>query len=228
MLRPLALLLFSTCASLLWGCEVLIGDECTSAAECSQEEPRLCLTQALEGYPGGYCTIFNCDPGTCPGEAVCVGYRSHLSTTAECSGPFAEARLQRTFCMRSCNSGADCRPGYACIDLGDENPWGAEVLERGRNTKVCALAYSGPEVSQDRSSDVCRSDPNAVPLPTAQTSMPTAEVVDAAGPPLDAASASDAAGPSLDAALANDAAGPSLDAAVAPDASAQTQRDASP
>jgi hypothetical protein len=145
---------------LLFGCEVEIGDECTTAADCSQEEPRLCLTQALEGYPGGYCTVFNCDPGTCPGEAVCVGYRSSLSDTAECGGAFAETRLQRTFCMKSCGSSSDCRSGYACLDLGEDDPWGAVILEReGRNTKVCALAYSGPELPEDRPSDVCRNVP---------------------------------------------------------------------
>lgn len=182
MLRWVSLLLAPTCLGFALGCEVQIGDECTTAAECSQEEPRLCLTQALEHYPGGYCTIFNCDPGSCPSEAVCVGYRSNLSSTPECSGALADTRLQRTFCMRSCNSGSDCRSGYACLDLGESNPWGAVVLEKeGRNTKVCALAYSGPEAPEDRPSDVCRNEPGAATLPTSTPESPAA-IVDASVP----------------------------------------------
>jgi hypothetical protein len=173
------------------GCKVEIGDECTTAADCSQEEPRLCLTDVLEGYPGGYCTIFNCEPSTCPSEAVCVGYRSSLSDTPECSGALSDSRLQRTFCMRSCSGSGDCRSGYACIDLDGPDPWGAEVLERpGRNTKVCALAYSGPDAPEDRSSDVCVNDPGAVPLPEptlpTEPTEPSANGAADAGVPADA------------------------------------------
>lgn len=160
----------------LWfafGCKVEIGDECTTAADCSQEEPRLCLTDVLEGYPGGYCTVFNCEPGTCPSESVCVGYRSNLSDTEECSGALSDSRLQRSFCMRSCSSASDCRSGYACIDLDGRDPWGAEILERpGRGRKVCALPYDGPEVPDERPSDVCVNDPGAVPLPETDPATP--------------------------------------------------------
>jgi hypothetical protein len=201
MFRWPSFVLLSLCSS-VFGCEVEIGDDCTTAADCSQEEPRLCLTQALEGYPGGYCTVFNCEPGTCPSEAVCVGYRSTLSDAAECADGLGTSRLQRTFCMRSCGSSSDCRSGYACIDVAGDDPWGAEVFERaGKNTKVCALAYSGPDVPEDRSSDVCRSDPGALPVPT----------VTAPGVLADGgieSTASDAgmpdAGQDLDAAFAND------------------------
>lgn len=155
-------------APFAWGCEVEIGDDCTTAADCSQSEPRLCLTDALEGYPGGYCTIFNCDTGSCPSESVCVAYRANLSESEMCGGASVETRLQRSFCMRSCSNDSDCRGGYACIDLGVEDPWGAEVVEReGRNTKVCAVAYEGPDIPVDRPSDVCRSAPGSVPLPSA-------------------------------------------------------------
>jgi hypothetical protein len=165
--RVLKLLRLAMASVLLAGCEVEIGDECESTSDCSQSGPRLCLTEALEGYPGGYCTLFNCDPGGCPGEAVCVGYRSGLADTEDCAGARGGTRLQRTFCMRSCSSDGDCRGGYACLDLAGPDPWGAEILEKeGRNTKVCALAYSGPMTPEDRSSDVCRSEPQPPPTVT--------------------------------------------------------------
>jgi hypothetical protein len=204
-------------SNLALGCKVEIGDECTTAADCSQEEPRLCLTDVLEGFPGGYCTIFNCEPGSCPAEAVCVGYRTSLSDTPECSGALSDTRLERTFCMRSCSSSSDCRSGYACIDLAGPDPWGAEVLERpGRNTKVCALAYSGPDIPEDRPSDVCVKEPGAVPAPSAgQATPPLADAGvgrDASVPP-----SADAAAPSADAAATpSDAAAQSGDASTQP------------
>lgn len=170
MLRSLLLPFLGFVSSLAFGCQVEIGDECTTAADCSQEEPRLCLTEPLEGFPGGYCTIFNCEPGTCPAEAVCVGYRTSLSDTDECSGASSDSRLQRTFCMRSCGGSGDCRSGYSCVDLAGPDPWGAEVLESpGKNTRVCAIAYSGPELPEDRPSEVCINDPAAVPPPPTST-----------------------------------------------------------
>lgn len=150
--------LFGLVGGLLLGaCASEVGDECTTSSDCATtESDRLCLTQALEGFPGGYCTEFNCDPGSCPSEAVCVGYRSELANADECDT--GSSRLQRSYCMRTCSKDSDCRGGYACIDVSGDDVWGAEIIETGSrasDTKICALAYSGAD-EDDRSSEVCR------------------------------------------------------------------------
>src|SRR5258705_13828561 len=55
-------------ASLAVGCSPKIGDKCSVSTDCSVQGDRLCdPTQ-----PGGYCTVFNCEPDRCPDESVCV------------------------------------------------------------------------------------------------------------------------------------------------------------
>ncbi|HMR78024.1 MAG TPA: hypothetical protein PKD61_23100, partial [Polyangiaceae bacterium] len=56
----------------LYGCKPEIGDECSVSTDCSNAGERLCDTT----LPGGYCTIFNCEPGTCPDEAGCVAFKN--------------------------------------------------------------------------------------------------------------------------------------------------------
>lgn len=133
-------------------CNAKIGDDCEVSANCSATGDRLCdITQ-----PGGYCTIFNCEPGTCPDEAVCIGYGSLPSPAKACGDLQGGQRLQRTFCMRSCDSNSDCRSGYRCIDMGRENPWGAIVVEaRGTNGKVCTAPFRGEQVSTEQEAGVC-------------------------------------------------------------------------
>jgi hypothetical protein len=106
--------------------------------------------------PGGYCTIFNCEPGGCPEEAVCIAYRNTLAPVGACMDTASRARLERTFCMRRCKSDSDCRGGYACIDMGVENPWSASVAEKpGVSGKVCALPYEGPALDETVNAEVC-------------------------------------------------------------------------
>ncbi len=80
------------------GCSPEIGDECSTNVDCSTAGDRVCDTTA----PGGYCTIPDCDPDTCPEEAVCVAWGEGLS--------------ERTYCVRHCGSDDDCRDGYRCFD----------------------------------------------------------------------------------------------------------------
>ncbi len=83
------------------GCAPQIGDDCTSSVDCSVNGDRVCdLSQ-----PGGYCTVANCEEGTCPEEPVCVEFR------------FEPARSAESWCMAPCESDGDCREsdGYACI-----------------------------------------------------------------------------------------------------------------
>jgi len=80
------------------GCKQHIGDSCGSSTDCSVTGERQCdLAQ-----PGGYCTVFSCDPDTCP-EGACVEWRFIPSRTAE------------TWCMKTCNDTGNCRFDYACV-----------------------------------------------------------------------------------------------------------------
>lgn len=82
----------------LTGCKQHIGDSCGNSTDCSVTGERQCdLAQ-----PGGYCTVFSCDPDTCP-EGVCVEWRFIPSRTAE------------TWCMKTCNGDGDCRFEYSCV-----------------------------------------------------------------------------------------------------------------
>lgn len=176
---------------LIWAsaCAREIGDDCITSADCvSTDANRLCISEQLEGFPGGYCTVFNCEPGSCPGESVCIGYRTSLANAEACSDTTGRARLQRTYCMRHCRGDGDCRSGYACIDVAEDNPWGAEIIESGARasrTRICAVPYSEPPEAPERESDVCQWRP---PEPV--------EGADAGGPAgVDASLLPDAAAP---------------------------------
>ena len=93
------LLLGSLALVALNGCKNHIGDGCGNSTDCSVTGERQCdLSQ-----PGGYCTIFSCDPDTCP-EGACVEWRFIPSRTAE------------TWCMKTCGNTGDCgRREYSCV-----------------------------------------------------------------------------------------------------------------
>ncbi len=94
-------------------CTPDIGDSCLVHSDCSQMGDRICEPN----FPGGYCTIFNCEPGTCPSEADCVAFYSAPSSSSEnlaCADP-TERRFQRT--LRRSNG--EIRSGFA---LGDHVP----------------------------------------------------------------------------------------------------------
>ena len=92
------------------GCQDRIGDACGSSTDCSVTGDRQCdLSQ-----PGGYCTVFACDPDTCP-EGVCVEWRFNPSRTAE------------TWCMKTCNVDGDCRVEYWCVSPSRILPNGDRV-----------------------------------------------------------------------------------------------------
>lgn len=107
------------------GCKPEIGDSCKLSTDCSITGDRLCDTS----QPDGYCTVFNCDPGTCPDEAMCVEFH-----------PNSE-RFARRFCVRGCEAPSDCRPGYACAVLsnaGIDPQRDAKIMEgRPEYSGVC-------------------------------------------------------------------------------------------
>jgi hypothetical protein len=106
--------------------------------------------------PGGYCTIFNCEPGDCPEESSCVIFGVAPSTLEGCEDPHGVTPYQRSFCLKTCDNDGDCRSGYECANFADPaNPWGAVVADG--SGKVCAVPYSGVPITSDivPSTDVC-------------------------------------------------------------------------
>ena len=144
------------------GCAPQIGDECETSVDCSQGGERLCdITQ-----PGGYCTVFNCEPDGCPDDSVCVAFAAQQSSLPECSVGDGLSRFARSFCMASCGSNGDCRSGYDCIDLGVENnPWAAVLVDRDESGKVCISPQVSEPAPADRSSEVCTQTSSELPRP---------------------------------------------------------------
>ena len=114
-----------------WGCKPKIGEDCATSTDCSISGDRLCdVTQ-----PGGYCTVFNCEPNTCPTEAACVAFSEGTCSTASSS-----TRFRRTFCMRECEDDSDCRSGYLCLDLSRDAS--RRVVDTDSGKRVCVLPSS--------------------------------------------------------------------------------------
>jgi hypothetical protein len=137
------------------GCTPSIGDKCVLSTDCSSRGDRLCDTS----QPGGYCTIFNCEPDTCPEESQCVAFDQRVDPA--CYDPQNWARFERTFCMKRCSSDSDCRSGYQCFDLSTQsNPWGASVVDTDPSgLKICISPSSGSSAPADADAGipaVCR------------------------------------------------------------------------
>jgi hypothetical protein len=132
-------------ASLTIGCKTKIGDKCSTSTDCSTQGDRLCDTTE----PGGYCTIFACDPDHCPDEASCVAF--DLQADPVCYSPAHGDRMIRTFCLRGCETQDDCRGGYTCATpemLSAE--WTAVIVDSGTNgVGVCVANHVAPLQSVD-------------------------------------------------------------------------------
>ncbi len=77
-----------------------VGEPCTRDSECESD---FCLTEVLQGFPGGYCVAPCNGDGSCDDpNGICVDVgRQYL-------------------CLGSCTpGGTDCRDAYSCEDLGD-------------------------------------------------------------------------------------------------------------
>lgn len=137
-----ALVLFAAALFAL-GCAPSIGDKCQSSTDCSQLGERLCDTT----QPNGYCTIFNCEPDTCP-DSVCVGFY----TNDQCVDYGQWPRFERTFCMKKCDTDGDCRDGYKCLDPNDPNniARGAHIVDTdvSAGQKVCMAASADPNTQK--------------------------------------------------------------------------------
>jgi hypothetical protein len=77
--------------------EGLVGDACTTGADCGGGDFGGCLGQ----WPGGYCAIdCRAGEGTCGADSICYAFSPTSSQ-----------------CLKVCTAAADCRDGYACLAL---------------------------------------------------------------------------------------------------------------
>lgn len=133
-------------AALALGCTPKIGDDCTVSTNCSTTGDRLCdVTQ-----PGGYCTKFNCEPGGCPEDSVCVNFGTKLSPISGCQASQANSPYKRSFCMANCGSDGDCRSGYVCRE---PEYFRAVLAEHSSGQKVCGVEPNPTPMAN--SSEVC-------------------------------------------------------------------------
>jgi len=150
------LLLVAFGATTALGCKAQIGDECQISTDCSPAGDRLCDITA----PGGYCTVYNCEPGTCPAdESLCVQFGSQRSIRPECIDYQSPSPYARAFCMATCESNDDCRPEYRCESLSGDNPWGALLIDRDRGGRACMVPRSPtdlPALPEDAAGNVCQ------------------------------------------------------------------------
>ena len=94
------------------GCAAEIGDSCSYDVDCSPNMDRNCD----RNQPSGYCLILSCDPDTCPSEAVCIEFTTPCPDgTDEETCEQIEENRERTYCLRHCTGGEDCRSGYECL-----------------------------------------------------------------------------------------------------------------
>ena len=152
-------LLLVALAALAAGCKPKIGDECKISTDCSAAGDRLCDITA----PGGYCTVYNCEPTTCPpGESVCVEFGEQRSPVQACQDKQSPSPYGRAFCMAVCDKDSDCRSGYVCQDFSRQpNDWSAQLIDTDRGNKACVVPFSAAPVEDDGGApgfgDVCRS-----------------------------------------------------------------------
>jgi hypothetical protein len=137
------------------GCSPKIGDKCTVSTDCSATGDRLCdITE-----PGGYCTIFNCEPDGCPDDAACINFGTTLSVgdpgaiIPGCTASQGNSPYQRSFCLASCKTDGDCRAGYSCLEPALV---GGEKADYNRSNKVCAVQLSSVlPVADGGNNEVC-------------------------------------------------------------------------
>lgn len=154
-LRAMTLLVgVGALAMMSTACLTGVGDACLSDVDCGLSQ--VCLTDA-EGFPGGYCTIEDCDINGC-------------DLFSECFLLDIEGQ-DRAVCLEFCDFNLECeRLDYACFDLdgesvclpddgvgGDTVPAGAIgagcTLDSECNEGLCLTNFRGGYCSADCGSD---------------------------------------------------------------------------
>jgi hypothetical protein len=148
-------------AAVAAGCKPKIGDDCRLSTDCSAAGDRLCDITA----PSGYCTIYNCEPGTCPAdESLCVEFGSQRSPVSACADKQSPSPYGRAFCMATCDNDSDCRDGYVCADLAradQKQKWGAILIDRDRGHHACLVPPTAKSVDDSDTAGqigVCKSE----------------------------------------------------------------------
>jgi hypothetical protein len=181
LLRRLVWLAAAALLALASGCAPKIGDKCTLSTDCSVSGDRLCDST----QPGGYCTVFNCEPNACPDNSLCVAFNEPT-----CSTPAESVRFERTFCMATCESDGDCRADYVCLDISHDEV--RQVLDINPSThRICTVRPAPPPeggVMSSATPAVCNPFDGSLP----EASVGQGEAGDAG----DSESASDSSSPS--------------------------------
>jgi hypothetical protein len=170
---PEKLVLLCALAAVAAGCKPEIGDDCRLSTDCSAAGDRLCDITA----PGGYCTVYNCEPGTCPeDESLCVEFGAQRSPIEACVDKQSPSPYARAFCMATCEEDSDCRDGYVCIDLRKDNDWNALLIDRDRGGRACMVPFTATRVDDPETEhsvdfgEVCTSElPAETPDQPAET-----------------------------------------------------------
>ena len=102
LLSPRVCIVFFTAGlcALLSGCKGDIGAECITSAQCQTGQTCDLISE------GGYCTIAQCEPDSCPESSICVVFENEDS-----------------YCMATCSQSDDCRDGYVCDQDSAEEPF---------------------------------------------------------------------------------------------------------
>jgi hypothetical protein len=86
-----------------------VGGPCKKSADCAGGEGKGCLPATYldgsAGWPGGYCTVFGCETGSCPEGSECFQMSDGAGGV-------------ETLCLAACTKKADCNAGYACPEFG--------------------------------------------------------------------------------------------------------------
>jgi hypothetical protein len=86
-----------------------VGEPCTADSQCKGGDKAACIpdkfSDGSEGWPDGYCTIFECQAGSCPAGSECYETKDTSGNTL-------------TLCLATCQTGTDCNKGYACPAYG--------------------------------------------------------------------------------------------------------------
>ena len=135
------------------GCKPKIGDDCKISTDCSAAGDRLCDITA----PGGYCTVYNCEPTTCPvDESLCVEFGAQRSPVDACTDHQSPSPYGRAFCMATCKDDSDCRSGYECVDLSVQpNAWSALLIDTDRGDRACVVPFTAALIDPKGPGDVC-------------------------------------------------------------------------
>lgn len=161
-------------ALLLGACRPEIGDPCVLSTDCSTRGDRQCDT----AQPGGYCTQFNCRVDSCPDEASCILFNSAVpGCSYDDRNGGGGARTARSFCERRCETNADCRGGYACVDPR-KPPFNAINVDNDQERRVC-LPIPSVEAGVPSDAPVCR----AVAPDAGKIDASPAQIYEAGTPP---------------------------------------------